>query len=98
MGSNIYTTIAICKSYARNGSQQRHEQALQLFPASASLDFTAIDILEPLQKTKQGSQYRCVRTDRYFNLARATSKSVASSTHMTNIIFSHWTVPFNILT
>lgn len=96
MANGVYITIAKCESSIRNESRNRHKRPLQLSSASGPLYFITMDILRPLPKTNQGSQYICVMTDRCFKLARAIFMSKPSSTHMENDFLDHQILAFGV--
>lgn len=63
---------------------------LPLYAASGTLDSVAMDLIKPLPKTNQASQYIFVTRDR--DSTRAMHKSKIPSTHMANIFLDQWIV------
>lgn len=66
----VYETVENCAACGKNRvhSKKRH---LQLFPPQHPMDTIYIDMLGPFTKTKNGSQFILVITDRYRNLTSA---------------------------
>lgn len=97
MRSDFQRTVAQCMSCTKPGSNYPHIKRLQLFRVSGPFDFVVMDILGPLSKTPQGSQFIFVVTNCYSKLKRAISTAIALSTHMEDISLDNWIVPFGIL-
>lgn len=98
MTREFYMTIAQCASCAQNGIHYRRKRRLQLFPVEGSLRFFAIDILPPLPKTRQRSQYGLAITERYSKLKRAIATSNSTASHVENLFFDHRIVLFGFPT
>jgi transposase InsO family protein len=71
MASDVAETVRNCATCAKNRIKERTRTSfLKLFPASAPLEFVAIDILGPLPKTGHGNRFLLVITDRFSKLTR----------------------------
>jgi transposase InsO family protein len=58
--------------YAKNRVTERKSASfLKFFPASGPLEFVAMDILGPLQKTEHGNRFLLVISDRFSEITRS---------------------------
>lgn len=73
-----------------------HQGKLELFSPADCLDFMAINILEPLQRTEAGNQFIVIVTDTYTKLERMIPTAKIMSTHVSNIFFNDWMIPNGI--
>lgn len=79
MVNDVYATVAKCISCARNASQYKHNQPLQLFPSSVPLEFVVIGIV-PI--TTRRNQYALAMTDKYSKLPRAVPTGKTRTTQV----------------
>lgn len=75
MENDVYDTIYRCESFRKHRGHPKHQLHLQLFQPQVPLECIAIEILGLLPKTKRGSQFIFVITDRYRILTRAITRS-----------------------
>lgn len=68
--SDGHELVPKCESRRRHRPSPKYQRWLQLFSRSKSLEFVAINILEPLTKPKQGNWFIIVITDRSSKLTR----------------------------
>lgn len=97
MANDVYATVYACKSCARNNPRYKRQRPLQVFPPSESLDFIAMDILDPLPRTRNGNQKVVVTTYWYVKLKRAIPTAKTTATYDTNVFFQNWVTPYSIL-
>jgi Integrase zinc binding domain len=68
---DIYETARQCDACARNRiSERKHTNKLQLFHAKSPLESVAMDILGPLPRTKHGSRFLLVISDRFSKVTK----------------------------
>lgn len=80
MAVDVYATVRMCTSCAKERvTLRKHKSFMKLFPATAPLEFVAIDILGPLRKTASGNEYLLVMTDRFSKLTRTAPLSSITS-------------------
>lgn len=91
---DVYMTVTLCESRARNDNWYRRKWPLQLFPACGLLAFEAIDILGPLPNISQGSQYVLIFTNRYSTLTRLTPTPRSNARRLDKFILDHCIIPF----
>lgn len=93
MEKDVYETVRNCCTFAQSCSSSKMEKEIQLFPASGTHEFVAINILGPLPRVVNGKENVIVMTDRYVNLtcAMQTGRTVSSS--VPNLCFDFWVAP-----
>lgn len=94
MVADVDQIESICSSWPRKDPKYSHQNKLHLFHASGSHDSVAMDILDPPPKTTQCSQCKLVIIDQYFKLTWRIPSSKRITTHIANIFFDHWLIPY----
>lgn len=94
MPTDVYNTVQNCQEYPRTGTKFKHQRQLQLFPPSGPLEFSVIDILGPLLRTRSGNEFVLIITDRTSKLIRAFSTPKVSSNHEAHILFKNCVIPY----
>lgn len=90
--------VSIYPSYKINDLNSCHRPEPQFFPASASLDFVATDIVGLFSEKMKELQYNLVISDRYSKLIRAILAPRTTDTPIAKIIINYWLLPYGILT
>jgi transposase InsO family protein len=91
MAADIADTVRTCTTCAKNRIKERtHTSFLKLFPASAPLEYVAIDILGPLPKTGHGNRFLLVMTDRFSKLTRTVPLRTTTALVCARAFCDHW--------
>lgn len=73
MASNVFKAGDNCHNSAKTGNTLQHKRYIQLFTSTLPSESVAIDILDLLSMTAEGSQHALITTDRFSKLTRAVS-------------------------
>lgn len=98
MSSDAYTMVADCQSCTAQGTRNLRPKKFRLFSAAGPLQFVAMDILDPLSKTKPYNQHVIVLTDRYTRLTRTMPATTLTPTNAATVFVDNWVIPYGILT
>jgi Integrase zinc binding domain len=91
MAAYIADTVRTCTTCAKNRIKERtHTSFLKLFPASAPLEYVAIDILGPLPKTGHGNRFLLVMTDRFSKLTRTVPLRTTTALVCARAFYDDW--------
>lgn len=80
----------------QNKPSQKRQRRLQLLAAGGPLKLATMDILQPLPKKLNGSQFMLVVTDRYWKLTRAVQMSKMTASHIASLFMDYWEIPYRI--
>lgn len=83
MASGAYKTVVYYQLFAAEGTRNRHQKGLSLFPAPDLLKYVPKDIMGPLARTKSANQNIFVLTDRYKKLPWAILVTTVTSMNAT---------------
>lgn len=89
MVSHFYTIVDDCKHCAKKRAMLKHECHLILVPPTSPLDSSAVDILGPLPRTKNGNRFDVVITDRCSKLTRAIQTTKTSTSYTAKTLFDN---------
>ena len=90
MAVDVYAVPRNCASCAKNRiSLRKHRNFLKLFPARASLEFVAIDILGELIKTPRGSCYMLVISEWFSKLVRTVPLKKVTASEVAKAFVHH---------
>lgn len=102
MANYVYKTVNYCLECNQNKLSDKHQRPFQIFPASGSPEFFAMDILKPHPKTLSSHPYVLILTDCYSKLAWAVPRSkITASLTSSPFMHSHITpygIPTNMFT
>lgn len=98
MAKDDQVAIAQCESSAHNGNRYKQKRHSEFFSANEPLDFIVRDLLGPQPNILQTNQYFLVITDRFPKLTRAISASKTTASHVANLFFKLWKMPFGLFT
>lgn len=91
LAADCYGTVRNCSICTRNRIKQRRNVGeLKIFPASAPLESTCIDILGDLIKTPRDSRYLLVITDRFTKLVSTISLKGVSAAEIAKQFVNEW--------
>ena len=92
MAADIAKVSKECHACANERVKLRqHASPMKLFPASAPLEFVAIDILGPLNPASQdGNKFVLVITDRFSKLTRAIPMRTITALNVAKEFVQHW--------
>jgi transposase InsO family protein len=91
MAADVAETVRSCTTCAKNRIKERNRTSfLKLFPASAPLEYVAIDILGPLPKTGHGNRFLLVMTDRFSKLTRTVPLRTTTALVCARAFCDHW--------
>lgn len=91
MAADVTETVRSCTTCAKNRIKERTRTSfLKLFPASAPLEYVAIDILGPLPKTSHGNRFLLVMTDRFSKLTRTVPLRTTTALVCARAFCDHW--------
>lgn len=84
MATNVYSTFKSCTDSPTMGTKFSHQRIFELFLPSGPLELIAVNILEPLPRTRSGKQFVVIITDMYSNLARVVTSTKLTLTQVAN--------------
>ena len=91
MITDIRACCARCDACARERVKLRtHQAPLKLFPASAPLEYVAVDILGPLPRANSGHRFILVMTDRFSKLTRAIAMRTCTGLTVSKAFLEYW--------
>ena len=76
------------------GSLYKHQRYLKLFPEAGPLEFVAMDLLGPVQRTASGDEHLLVITDRFSKTTRAIPMKSTTAVTVAKALFDHWVDPY----
>jgi Integrase core domain/Integrase zinc binding domain len=91
IAEDVYETVRQCDLCARNRiSEKRKTNPLKLFPANGPLKSVAVDILGPLPRTKHGSRFLLVISDRYSKVTKTVPLRTVTALSVARAFCDHW--------
>jgi transposase InsO family protein len=91
MAADVTKTVRSCATCAKNRIKERTRTSfLKLFPASAPLEYVAINIHGPLPKTSHGNRFLLVMTDRFSKLTRTVPLRTTTALVCARAFCDHW--------
>lgn len=85
MANDVYRTVTGCQECVQNNPSEERRRPIQLFPTGGPLEFIAMEILGPFQKTLNGNQPVLVMNDRSIKLSRAEPTSEKIALHIASL-------------
>lgn len=91
MAVDVYGTVRVCTSCSKERvTLRKHKSFMKLFPATAPLEFVAVDILGPLRRTASGNEHLLVMTDRFSKLTRTAPLSSITAYAVAKTFCESW--------
>lgn len=93
MRDNVYIVLNRCTECPRMGMKFNHRRKLEIFSPAGTLEFLAIDTLEPPSITQAANLCIVLRTDIYTKLTRGMPITKVTSTQYVSLFFKNWIIP-----
>lgn len=96
MANDVYATIRHYRSCSQNRTHGKEQRQLNLFFLEGTLKFICMGIQGLLPKTRQGSQFVVVMTDRYTKQNKSTRTTATKVTTVVYHFLECWVVSYSI--
>lgn len=95
MASGVHKLVFKCEWCRRHRRTQKHQRWLQLFSPCTSLEFIAVDILEPLTTKKPENRFTSIMKDRYSKSTRAIPVPKTAALLVAMTVLENWSMPYS---